>query len=72
MIGLVCKKKHETVTNHDNEYDNGDNGRNKDRNDGNNATSGSGSNGPISDPIMTLWSRLGLMEEDRERTVKEM
>ena len=50
-------KKHD-----DRDYD-VDNYGNEDGNDDESATSGSGSNGPIFDPITTTWSHLSLSEE---------
>ena len=56
------------MTNHDNGDTDGDNDGNDDGKDDDNAASGSGSNGPIFDPIATSWSLLGLAEEDRATT----
>ena len=44
--------------------DDGDNDGKKYRNDNNNATSGSGSDDPIFDTIMTPWECLVLADED--------
>ena len=65
MIGVCCDKTYGAMTNHYNEDDNGDNNGNEDENDDDNATFGSGSDGPIFDPIVMPRSCLGLAEEYR-------
>ena len=57
------------MTNHDDGDDDEDDDGNEDENDDDNVTSGSGSDGPIFDPIVTPWSHLGLTEEDRATTM---
>ena len=56
------------MTNHDVGDDDRDNGKNEDGNNGDNAASGSGSDGPIFDPIVINWSCLGIAEDDRDMT----
>ena len=60
------------MTNHNDGYDNIYNGGNEEGNDDDNATSGSGSDGPIFDPIATPWSRLGIAEDDWATTTMVM
>ena len=50
----------------------GDNDGNEDGNDDDNAAAGSGSDGPIFDPISTPHSRLGFAEEDRATKATEL
>ena len=47
------------MSNKDDRYDDGDNDGNEDGNDDNNTATGSGSDGPIFDPITTPRSRGG-------------
>ena len=53
MLGLCCNETYGAMTNYDNRDDDGDNYGNKDVNDDDNAAFGSGSDGPIVNPIMT-------------------
>ena len=52
------------MTKQDDGDDDGANDGNEDKNDNNNAAAGSGSDGPIFDPITTPRSRLILAEEE--------
>ena len=72
MIGLCCKKTYGSMKNCDDRYDEGDNDRDndiiKDKNDNDYVAPGSRYNGPIFHPMVTPWSCLGLVEEDRGAT----
>ena len=65
MLGLCCVKTYSAMTNYyngdddrdDDGDDNGDDDGNADGNDDDNTTSGSGSDGPIFNPITTPRSR---------------
>ena len=61
MLGLCCDETYGAMTNYDDGDDDGDNDGNNDGNNDDNAASGSGSDGPIFDPIESP----GLAEEDR-------
>ena len=68
MLGLFCEKIYNAMTNHND----GDNNRNEDKKYDGNAASGSGSDGPIFDPITTLRSGLGLAENDRSTMTTDL
>ena len=53
MICLFCDKTYSAMTNYDDGDDNKNDDGNKDRNYDDSATSGSGSDGPIFNPITT-------------------
>ena len=60
MLGLCNDETYGAITN----YDDGDDNGSEDGNDDDNAASGSGSDGPIFDPIATPRSRGGGLGDD--------
>ena len=69
MLGLCCDKTYGAMMKYDDRYDNRDNDVNEDGNEDKNAADISGSDGPIFNPIMTPWSRIGLAEDNPESIV---
>ena len=59
MLGLCCNKTYGAMTKYDYRDNARDNDRNKDGNYDKNAATGSGSDGPIFDPITTPCSHRG-------------
>ena len=60
MIGLCRNKTYATMTKYDGGGNNKDNDGNNNGTDDNNAAAGSGSGGPIFDPVTMPWSCLGI------------
>ena len=64
MLGLCCDETYGAMINYDVRDDYGDNDGNEDKIDDDNAASGSGSNGPNFDLIMTTHSHGGGLGDD--------